>query len=479
MRLNIRENSRTLTITRRNPARLIPTDVNFITWSEYHYRFQRLRRRYRRKVPIEIKEIGKSEERNPILHIRIGSGRNHHLRVDGVHSNEALCLLSSLYEAEYYCRNPKLLKANDLTIDIVCADPDGLIANETWIKARRPDLLTYALGYSRSRAPHHLVEWSCPIKFDGHSWDTPATGTKTVLDVDAAIRSRPGHRIRTLRSGHNEHLLNGVYFMASGPQTKALKPLFFRAAKQNGIPVKSPPAEDRSTEEWTAFCEYPTLKNRWAWFGGRGVDGGASLYEYLSTEHPDLVGVIAEIPLFIATKVDDSLHHLSMGAAQQKAADILGNLPNMIDRAAQIAANLPANDPLVVAIKEAMGEDGWGDPLPADVSRLLSPEEAFATVGRGAFFPACQSGQLIRALEKYEQNEPLRKQMTEEVRRIIATVEQLGAVKAVSPADAARLQLAVAAIATKHTYRMRQSHITKFRSHFRLKPRRVQRAMGV
>jgi hypothetical protein len=460
MRLNIRKNSHSLTITRRTPTRLIPNDVNFITWSEYHNGFQRLRRQYRRKVPIEIKEIGRSDEGNPILHISIGSGRNHHLRVDAVHSNEAVCLLSSLYEARYYCRNPKLLKANDMTIDFVCADPDGLIANETWIGAENLDMLTYALGYFRFQAPHHQVEWSCPIEFDGHSWSTPAVGTKAILDLEAGIRSRPGHRIRTMRSGHNEHLLNGVYFMASGTQAKALKPQFFRAAERNGIPLESAPADEvHSLEEWTAFCAYPTLKNRWAWFRGRGVDGGASLYEYLSKKHPGLLGVMAEIPIFVPTKIDGSLHHLSMGEANQKRNDILSNLPNLIEQAVGIVANLPATDPLVVAVKETVGEEKanwWGD-RDEDLSRLLSPEEAFETVGRGLFFLARVAGLLIRVLKKYEQSQELRDQMTEEVRRIIETIEQVGAVKAVSPADAARLQLDIAAIATKQTYRKQVS----------------------
>jgi ribosomal protein S15P/S13E len=88
-------------------------------------------------------------------------------------------------------------------------------------------------------------------------------------------------------------------------------------------------------------------------------------------------------------------------------------------------------------------------------------------------------GLLMPLLKKYEQSQKLRDQMTEDVRRIIETIQQLGAVKAVSPADAARLQFDIAAIAMKHTYRMQQWRITKLRSHFRVNPKSEFKIRGL
>jgi hypothetical protein len=452
---------------KKDAARYVPNDVGFITWAEYDARLERLRSRYGRQVPIKIdKTLAISEEGRPIVHIAIGEGQNHHLRIDGVHPNEPLCLLSSVYEAEYYCHNPKLLRDQQLTIDIVCADPDGLVANERWITERRPDLLAYTLGYFRIQDPRHQVEWSFPIEFDGHSWNEPSIGTKVVLALEAKIRACPGHQIRSLRSGHNIHLGNGVYFKAAGPKIESLESLLKASANRNHIPLEYGPVEAvYGSQEWTGFYEYATLKSRWDWFGGRGVNSGASAYEYLSTKHPNLVGIYAEIPMFIATRIDSSLHNLSARETQLKKEAVLGDLPRMIGQAGEIATRLPPSDPLVVAAMGAAGKVGLGsassgETLTEDPSRSLLPDEAFISVGTGTFYQACRAGLLIRMLQAYGQDEQLQTQMGNEVHRIVRIVEQLGAVQRISLAAATRLQIATAMLALDHSLGLSQKSAT-------------------
>jgi hypothetical protein len=461
---------------------LSPTrNIGFITWAEYCGHFERLQSSYDRKVPVKIEPRGTSKEGRPILHIAIGEGQNHHLRIDGVHPNEPLCLLSSVWEAEYHCRNPRSLKDQQLTIDFVCADPDGLVANERWIKKRRLDLLTYTLESFRMQDRLYEVEWSFPVRLDeygGYEWSQPAVGTKVVMDLDAEIRAR-GHFIRSLRSGHNSHLRNGVYFMVSGPESEALETRLKTAAKRNGVPVEYGPVEGvfGSQKQWTGVYEYPTFRDLWNFFEGEVPYAlGASAYEYLSMTNPGLVGIFAEIPMFVAKKIDRSLKNLSMAEALMRKRALLGDLPRLIERTGEIATALPADDPLVItALWEAdIGSSiGGGTSVPQEESaRSLTTQEVFVTVGCGAYGAALRTVPLIRMLQTYGLDPELQSEMTEQVRRTVKGVERLGVVKAIAPANAAGLQIDTAMFALGHSLELPQKTtmensqglITKFRA---------------
>jgi hypothetical protein len=467
---------------KKDAARHVPKSIGFITWAEYCAHFERLQSNYGRKVPIRTTTRETSKEGRPILHIAIGEGQNHHLRIDGVHPNEPLCLLSSVYEAEYHCVNAKLLNDQQLAIDIVCADPDGLVANERWIKRRRPDLSTYTLESLRLQDPRYQVEWSFPIRLDeygGYEWSQPAVGTKVVMDLDAEIRAQ-GHFIRSLRSGHNSHFRNGVYFMVSGPESEALETPLKAAAKRNGVPMEYGPVEGvfGSQQQWTGVYEYPTFRDIWNFFKGEvPFAWGASAYEYLSPTNPGLVGIFAEIPMFAAKKIDGSLKNLSMGEALTRKQGLLGDLPRLIKQTGEIATSLPADDPLVItALWEAgaLGSSiGGGTSLPQEESaRCLTAPEAFVTVASGAYYAAYRTVPLIQMLQTYGLGPELQSRMTEQVRSTVKAVERLGNVKAIAPANAARLQIDSAMFALGHSLELSkkpaivasQGRITKFRA---------------
>jgi predicted pyridoxine 5'-phosphate oxidase superfamily flavin-nucleotide-binding protein len=268
-------------------------------------------------------------------------------------------------------------------------------------------------------------------------------------------------------------LQNGVYFKASGPQTKSLANALLTSAKRNRIPLERA-LEEEVPQRSPAFFEYDTLRELRTRFAG--IESGASAYEYLSTEHRNLIGIIAEIPVFTATEIDDSLHNLSKAEAQHKEETLLGNLPRLIKRAGEIASRLPSTDPLVIAGMAVTGKLGsvWVEPPkdPSELQRSLTPDDAFILVVRSAFFQACKAGMVIRMLKKYDQGNDLQERMTREVRRIVQTVEQLGVVKAIPVADAVRLQIDAATIALDHSVKLSQSNakgisqgpITRFRA---------------
>jgi hypothetical protein len=426
--------------------------------------FRDLKDRYGRKVPIKIEERARSEEGRPIIRVAVGDGPNNHLCINEVDRNEVLCLVSAKADGERYCRDPALLK--DRTVNFVFADPDGANANEGWIKRRRPDLVTFTLNTSRWLDPRYLIEWSFPIELGSHGGyqrNQPAVGTQVVMDLDAEIRAE-GHYIRSVWSGQNAQFRNGVAFYASGPGREALETPLKAAANRNGIPVEYGPVEGvfDSQPRWTGFYEYPTFSALWDFCKGKvPFRLGASAYEYLSKKNPGLVGMFSEIPVFAPTRIDNSLRNLPMGEALNMKRMLIGDLPELIARTGEIAENLPADDPLVVTAQWEAGPGssiGGGTSVPQEEGpRLLTPQEAFITVGSGAYYAAYRTMPLIRMLEAYGLVPGLRSEMSEQVYRIVRAAERLGAVKLVSITNAARLQSATVDIAQAHALGLSQN----------------------
>lgn len=387
--------------------------MRLVGWGAYRAALERLRDRHPGQVV--LRTLARSAEGRPLTLLSVGSGRNHVLLLDVVHPNEPVSLLTSLAEVGRAARRPDLLARRDLTLDVLCADPDGLVANDGWIRRGRPDPVDCALHHVRDDDPGEQVEWSFPAALTG--WDRPTPGTRVVLDHAESLPV--GHRLLALRSGHNISLWTGVYFWLSGPGTEAAVGRLPAAARRCGIPLETGPPESSSCRRrGPGVYEYWTLRDKWDRYGGRGVAGGASAYEHLSGRWPNLVAVNCDVPLFVPTRT-----------AAVDSAVVLGRLAGLLAEAGAVVRDLPRDDPLVRAAQNATdGTVRWGaDPEPGDPVVT-------------AYHRAQRAGLVRAAFVRHATDRDLSGRLESEVRRVVEAAVRLGGIRSVSPSRAAALQ---------------------------------------
>jgi hypothetical protein len=194
---------------------------------------------------------------------------------------------------------------------------------------------------------------------------------------------------------------------------------------------------------------------------------------------------MVEVPVFVATKIDHSLHNLSAGDAEQKKRTVLGNLPRLVAQAGPLTASLPADDPLVIAGKAVtdVSAAAWVKGVDKNASDVLQADAAFIEICQNVYNRAREASMIVRMFETHQKKltpekrteaNYIMQEMRTEIRRVIETVEQLGTVKAVPVGDAARLQIEAAILALEHSIRLAphvargipQGLITRFRAEF-------------
>jgi hypothetical protein len=121
------------------------------TWREFHERLEQIAHASQvAGTPAELNELGRGPIfQQPKDHLRLGTGKRRLVLNVGVHPNEPLGMVTAIWIADYFARNPELLEKYDLTLDVVCSDPDGLILNDGWIRLEKPSLIDYAYNSYR------------------------------------------------------------------------------------------------------------------------------------------------------------------------------------------------------------------------------------------------------------------------------------------------------------------------------------------
>ena len=267
----------------------VPQYQVFPSVSEIYNRIRKLSK----KDGFSVSIIGKSEGGHPIHRVKFGTGRIRVLFAAYPHPNEpiggltVLTLISLLHEGHPALRN--------LPIEwnfVPCPDPDGVMANEGWMR-KSFSFKRYLDQYYRP--PHdRQIEWSFPVRYKKARFGRPMKGTRALMK--ALKQVKPDFYF----SLHNS-MFGGAYYFIS----KDLGPKYFgqlyRLLRVLGIPLhRGEPEVDWVREYSPAIYGEVTFKGMYDRLAESFADptdhwnGGASSFDYLRRFNPRSLTLVFE-----------------------------------------------------------------------------------------------------------------------------------------------------------------------------------------
>ncbi len=206
--------------------RQVPDYRKFMTVDELNESSKKLKIQFPQVV--DLFEVGKSTNGEPILCLRIGNGSKSALLYGFPHPNEPVGSVMLDYLSWKLAENKELRDIFDFTWYIVkAADVDGAKLNEGWFK-KPYSFRQYVYNYYRP-AGNEQVEWSFPIEYKTLKFDKPTPETQALMNI---IQQAPPSFIYSL---HNAGF-GGVYYYIS-EDAPLLYPIFEKAAEDQNVPL--------------------------------------------------------------------------------------------------------------------------------------------------------------------------------------------------------------------------------------------------
>jgi hypothetical protein len=290
-------------------------------WQQFHDQLGDIRDRARKiGMDAELGDLGASLYfKKPKDHLRMGTGKRHIVLNVGVHPNEPLGANTALWIAEMLADNKEFLDAQDLTVDVICSDPDGWIWNDTWIGEENLPYSTYV--YNHLRLQHSSDE----------VWNFQRSGAQD-LALQQLVHSWPlGHEAILYASLHSSPLYTGAWAHADGPNIKRWIAPFENLANRTTGLIPDPMFADGAA--WSDL-----LPGARAVFGLEKGDRaeeylrkyletdelgkpsfGMSDMEWMQLQFPNVTVLNIEAPMWSATKVPDLLKNATMDDVQRLA----------------------------------------------------------------------------------------------------------------------------------------------------------------
>lgn len=204
----------------------IPDYKEFLTVDEMDISSKKLAEEY--PDAVEIFELGRSRENQPIYCLKIGNGSNNGLMFGCPHPNEPIGAMMLEYFTRELARNKELREELDYTWYIVKSwDVDGTKLNEKWFKGPYT-LYNYARNFFRP-AGHQQVDWTFPIDYKNLHFHNTIPETKAMMDLIEKIRPK------FIYSLHNAGF-GGVYWYLTR-ETREIYDDLRNAANKQGVPL--------------------------------------------------------------------------------------------------------------------------------------------------------------------------------------------------------------------------------------------------
>ncbi len=204
----------------------VPDYKEFLTVEEMNANSKKLADEFPEVV--ELFEMGRTRDNNPIYCLKIGNGSNNGLMFGCPHPNEPIGAMMLEYFTREIAQNKELRDALDYTWYIVKVwDVDGVKLNENWFKGPYT-LYNYSRNFFRP-AGHQQVDWTFPIDYKNLHFHDTIPETKAMMDLIDDIKPK------FIYSLHNAGF-GGVYWYIS-KDVREIYDDMRNAAKKQGVPL--------------------------------------------------------------------------------------------------------------------------------------------------------------------------------------------------------------------------------------------------
>ncbi len=404
--------------------RNVPDYRKFKTVEELNESSRKLAEEYREIV--ELKEIGKSRDGNPILSLKIGKGRLNAVLFAFPHPNEPIGSMMLDYLSIVYAENEELRKALNFTLHIVkVSDPDGAMLNENWFKGPFTPL-NYALNFYRP-AGNQQVEWTFPIKYKNLNFNKPIPETKALMTL--IDETKPDF----IYSLHNAGF-GGVYYYLSR-DIPLLYPIYQYMAYKQELPLSlGEPEMPYAVKFADAVYSLPSTKDRYDYLEEHSdkdpaeiIKSGTSSVDYAKRVNPNVTELVCEVPYYYDPRIDD----LSESDVIRKEAilsklefreelykflyDRFKKVQNLLTRPSKFKESIEYF--LEVGLESIKAERNWAESNP-ELERSATVAEKFDNELVSKFYSMLITGLFLRMIEhqlEESQNKVL-KDLAEEIK---------------------------------------------------------------
>lgn len=250
--------------------------------------------------------FGRSTEGRPIELMTVGKGKRVALWMGTPHPNEAVGTLAIDFLSRHLCEHPEITEELDTTfVFIKNADPDGFALNESWLKGE-VDPLKYALGFYRPPYCEEF-EWGFPIDYKTLHFSESDSSTETKVLKKALDKYKPSFYY----SLHN-HAFWGAFLNIDPPIQDLFLPMQ-KLVKDHGVILHTGEPEMPFQRRYADGIYQPnTAKGNYEYLyhldgdPADKIQGGERALDYLQNVVPNAIGLVPEVPYFIADAISDA-----------------------------------------------------------------------------------------------------------------------------------------------------------------------------
>ncbi|MGB9819754.1 MAG: M14 family zinc carboxypeptidase [Pseudothermotoga sp.] len=281
----------------------VPDYNQFMTVEELNASSRRLKERFPEVV--DLFEIGRSAQNEPIYCLKIGNGRKSALLYGFPHPNEPIGSVMLDYLSWKLSENRELRDMFDFTWYIVkVADVDGAKLNEGWFK-KPYSFKHYVYNYYRP-AGNEQVEWSFPIQYKTLKFDKPTSETQALMNI---IEETSPSFIYSL---HNAGF-GGVYYYIS-EDAPLLYPIFEKAAQDQNVPLAlGEPEVPYVTQFHQAVFLMPTTEHAYDYYEKYSktdpatiIMSGESSIGYARRFNKNVFELVCEVPYYYDQRIQNT-----------------------------------------------------------------------------------------------------------------------------------------------------------------------------
>lgn len=384
-----------------------PRTDKLYTWQEFHDNLEGIAAEaHRSGCPAELTDLDTSPMfKKPFDHLRLGTGKKHILLNVGVHPNEPLGMTTALWIADYFARNKELLEKHDLTVDVICSDPDGIILNQGWIEKTDPTIMDYTFGSYR--------DWHAG---NDAGWQMQESERKKPLHKYRQTVPE-GHRVAFYYSLHNSPLYSGAWAHTNEPERQLdrwIKNFQTTARRTVGL-LPDPGLADGAA--WAPL--YPGAEAVFELERGEAIRKyikardpkaetrfGTSDSEYMEQQFPGVICLLAETNLWRPSRYPRTVRGKTVGEIETLTAERNGPLRHHLNNNLQGLDAFPRDRTTLASMRtnfKLFPHDFAFDPGKTgertDLDRILKPDVAFHLAYINGTYNAHRAALVVRYLE--------------------------------------------------------------------------------
>jgi len=280
----------------------IPDYERFLTVDELNESSAQLATQY--PDVVELKEIGRSRQGDPIKALFIGEGEKTALLFATPHPNEPIGAMTLEFLSRELAEDRELREELGFKWIIVkCSDPDGTRLNEGWFDGPFTPL-NYAKNFYRPPG-FQQVEWTFPVQYKDLDFADPIPETEALMTI---IEEEKPNFIYSL---HNAGF-GGAYYYVSG-DCEPLYDSYRKAATDQDIPLHLGEPEMPYAEQLSdAVYLMPSIKESYDYLEeytdkdpAEVIKAGTGSTDYARRFLDDFFSLVCEVPYFYDSRIED------------------------------------------------------------------------------------------------------------------------------------------------------------------------------